>query len=314
MQPSLDSWRRSQLDRLQKSPLLGYHENESLAAEPIAIGALVAIANDFQGSSQIACDALASAQLSDGAVSVYLNDDGPFWTTALACIAWNKYSTCYKDEAANRYKIACDRGIRFLLACGGEVIPRNKIVGHNSELVGWPWVLGTHSWLEPTALALMALRHAGYQSHARASEAAELLLDRQLTDGGANYGNTMVLGQPLRPHVLPSAMSVVALANLFPLSRRLEPTIGYLQRELNRPLGATSLAWTVLALVSANAQADTSLLEFHWPIGEVIKRSERVPAPSHHNNLILLAMLGDRSPLLDAPVWELVFDRPRSAT
>ena len=59
----------------------------------------------------------------------------------------------------------------------------DKIVGHDPRLVGWPWVDGTHSWLEPTALAILALCRAGLADHPRVNAGIELILDRAL-DGG----------------------------------------------------------------------------------------------------------------------------------
>ncbi len=305
MNPTLDSWHRKRLAQLESNAIIGYHPSGPSAAEPTAISALVAIGYDRVEIAKSTCLRLMEAQTVDGKVSVTLDDQGPHWPTALAAIAWHQYSAHYQDEFAGSCVLARDRGIAYLLGCGGEVIPRSKIVGHNSELLGWPWVLGTHSWLEPTALALMALRHAGRQTHPRAIEAAELLLDRQLTTGGANYGNTFVLGQLLRAHVLPSAMSVVALHQVSPAPRELKATIRFLQNELNRPLASTSLTWTISALVSASWESSAGMLEYEWPIGEAIARLERVEPNPHRDHLLLLAMLGKRSPLLAMPAWEL---------
>ncbi len=305
MNQQFDQWRRDMISRLPSDAIVGYHADEPVAAEPTAISALMAIGYDMPVIAKAACERLMHAQLSGGEVSVYLDDQGPYWPTSLAVIAWHQYAQRFADDFAASCVEARDRGIDHLLGCGGEVIPRNKIIGHNSELQGWPWVLGTHSWLEPTALALMALRHTGHQSHARAIEAAELLLDRQLTTGGANYGNTFVLGQLLRAHVLPSAMSVVALHQTIPAPHRLTATIRYLQEELNRPLAATSLAWTIHALVSASWDSSAGSLEYEWPIAEAIARLQRVDPNPHRHHLLMLAILGRESPLLAMPTWDM---------
>ena len=34
-------------------------------------------------------------------------------------------------------------------------------MGHDASIVGWPWVAGTHSWVEPTAMALLAIAREG---------------------------------------------------------------------------------------------------------------------------------------------------------
>ena len=86
------------------------------------------------------------------------------------------------------------------------------LVGHDTTLQGWPWVVGTHSWVEPTAINVLALRSAGQAGHPRCREAVKLLLDRQLPEGGWNYGNTTVLGHVLRPQVQPTGLALAALA------------------------------------------------------------------------------------------------------
>ena len=49
----------------------------------------------------------------------------------------------------------------WLLRQKGTIIPAgadpDRVLGHDTTLVGWPWVDGTHSWLEPTVLAVLAL-------------------------------------------------------------------------------------------------------------------------------------------------------------
>ena len=67
------------------------------------------------------------------------------------------------------------------------------------------------AWLEPTAMALLALKHTGHDAHVRAREAVDLLHDRLLPNGGSNYGNTFVFGQELRPHVQPTGLALLAL-------------------------------------------------------------------------------------------------------
>ena len=51
----------------------------------------------------------------------------------------------------------------------------NEQLGHDSTLIGWPWVEGTHSWIEPTAWAVLALKSVGTESaptHARGDSLA----------------------------------------------------------------------------------------------------------------------------------------------
>ena len=160
----------------------------------------------------------------------------------------------------------------------------------------------------------MAMRHCEAATHQRAKEAAHLLVDRQLPTGGANYGNTFVLGQMLRPHILPSAMSMVALHNVRPVPRKLRPTLRYLQDEINRPIAALSLAWTIHALSSAEAVSNSALrLEFEWPLREAIKRLIGKRNNAHRENLLLLASQGSKSDLLRMPALDAQSILPSAA-
>jgi hypothetical protein len=90
----------------------------------------------------------------------------------------------------------------------------------NDALIGWPWVEGTFSWVEPTSLALLGLRAAarvapniarssGFADRVRSAE--RMLVDRVVPGGGWNYGNTRVLGQDLSPYPDTTAWALLAL-------------------------------------------------------------------------------------------------------
>jgi hypothetical protein len=123
-----------------------------------------------------------------------------------------------------------------------------KIIGHDATLVGWPWVTGTHSWIEPTALAVVALKANGLNEHPRSREGVRLLHDRLLPDGGCNYGNTTVLGQTLRPHVQPTGLALLALFGHGDQDGRIARSLEYLEREVNGDTAAASLAYAIWAL------------------------------------------------------------------
>jgi hypothetical protein len=120
-------------------------------------------------------------------------------------------------------------------------------MGHDSTLVGWPWVTGTHSWIEPTAWAVLAMKVLQLHDHPRCREGVRLLLDRQLPDGGCNYGNTFALGQKTLPHLQPSAVALLALQNEGD-DPRLVRSLDYLERETAHGSGLSSLCYAALAL------------------------------------------------------------------
>jgi hypothetical protein len=188
--------------------------------------------------------------------------ESPGWPTALAILA-NVYASrsgCpdvlglrgERDFAADGQHDSSDRfngvsALRWLVETKGSVHDRGPLLGHDSTLVGWPWVVGTHSWSEPTALAVLALKAAGKREHQRTREAVQLLHDRLLPDGGCNYGNTTVLGQTLRPHVAPTGIVLLAL-HAETDDGRIARSLDYLERQINGETTAVSLSYAVWGL------------------------------------------------------------------
>jgi hypothetical protein len=150
-------------------------------------------------------------------------------------------------------------------------------------------VAGTHSWIEPTALHVRALKNAGYTGHPRVREAVRMLLDRLLPGGGCNYGNTWVLGQLLRPHVQPTGIALVALAGETDSRGRIAASLDYLDRQPGDRLGAASLSWAVLALAAHQRPVDG---HGEW-IDAAAQRNRHVP---HRRALLILAAQQCRTP------------------
>src|SRR5262245_55358183 len=112
---------------------------------------------------------LVGEQLSDGRVPMDRRHQESFWPTALAILAWQDSSTS---------RVAQNLAIDFVLDTTGFHTPRkaDDALGHDPLLKGWPWVGGTHSWVEPTALAVMALKATGHEDHARVREAIRMIV------------------------------------------------------------------------------------------------------------------------------------------
>ena len=181
---------------------------------------------------------LAEDQWDDGRVTLSEDNPAPFWPTALAALAWS---------GSSEYSRLQRRSVDFLLKMTGMHPKQVKNAAHNTELRGWPWIEGTHSWVEPTSLALLALEATGQGDHERAREARRMLLDRQLDGGGWNYGNTLVFGRLLRPMPSSTGMALNALAG-----RTTEASVGeslsYLERETGRLRAPLSFSWCLLGL------------------------------------------------------------------
>lgn len=253
-------WLTSSLEQLAAQPVIGYAAGQSPATEPTALAALALLAAGQPKQAAGALDFLATCQGSDGSVGIRQSEPTPGWPTSLAVLAW-----CAVDESSggNTYATHCRRGSDWILEARGTVMPQTPDMGHNTQLVAWSWADKTHSWIEPTALHVLALKRCGLGSHARVREAVAMLLDRLLPAGGCNYGNTVVLGQTLRPHVQPTGLAMLALAGESPKSevqgpksgigvqdidKRIQRSLSYLHRSLVPRITASSLAWALLGL------------------------------------------------------------------
>jgi hypothetical protein len=119
-------------------------------------------------------------------------------------------------------------------------------------LQGWPWIEDTFSWVEPTALCLLALKRRRRigpdpQLDARIEEAERVLLTRSCATGGWNYGNASAFDQDLRPYVPTTALALMALRD-----RRADPVVlrglEYLQRSQVNENSGMALTLTALCL------------------------------------------------------------------
>jgi hypothetical protein len=185
-------------------------------------------------------DRLAKGQLPDGRVCLSPDHPEAYWPTSLAVLAWRR---------SPEYRQNQDLAVHFLTTSSGKHWPRkaNSPVVHDTGIPGWSWIAGTHSWVEPTGLAMMALRIAGDGDHARVKDGARLLLDRQLPQGGWNYGNTLVFGQELRPMPLSTGLALSALKGETH-RETVQKSLSYLQKKVETLRTPQSLGWSLLGL------------------------------------------------------------------
>jgi hypothetical protein len=258
----IPSWhqqaRRELIKERRGSSAWSYRRNHVASVEPTALVCLALMASgDGQTStfdvetSHRAARWLTAIQRSDGSLPVSEGLPSPGWATPYALLLWS---------ALPGYEEAESRARAWLLGREGVVsrIDKNseKTIGHDPGLVGWPWVEGTHSWLEPTALAIIALFQAGLADQRRAQAGVELILDRALEAGGWNYGNTTVFGTDLRPQPGPTGLALLALAAAGARSQVVARGLTYLRafaRDLRAPI---SLGWGILGLRAHDALPD----------------------------------------------------------
>jgi len=242
---------------------------------------LAALALEFSGESPTAerlRQRLTRFQDARGAVLVENSSPTAFWPTPVAMLAWTGH---------NEFKLALRQAARFLLETTGvhwnaEV---HAAASHDTLLRGWPWVDGTHSWTQPTAMALIALDVIHRGQEPRAQEAIRMLMDRQLTGGGWNYGNTRVFGTILRPLPEDTGYALTALRPYVPRAN-VQASLDYLKSKVSSLRSPGSLAWSVLALSAWQERPDGSET---W-IRESLSAQERLGNyPMRCISLLLLA-------------------------
>jgi hypothetical protein len=183
---------------------------------------------------------LASSQLPDGRVPISSEHPEVYWPTSLAILAW------YKSPA---HQVMLARAAEFLLNHSGVVfeLSAKGPDDHDTRLKGWPWVTGTYSWIDPTALGVIALKATGHGSHPRVLEARRMLMDRQCLHGGWNYGNRKVYDAELQPMPENTGLALDALKDLTPRSS-VEPSLGYLKSRVQNLRTPIALTFSLLGL------------------------------------------------------------------
>jgi hypothetical protein len=163
-----------------------------------------------------------------------------WWPTPLAVLAWN---------AADGFDQPLESAVRFLLDTSGLHAPRepNSPSGHDTAIRGWSWIEHTHSWIEPTCMAVLALKATGHGGHDRVREAVRMILDRQLSGGGWNYGNTTVFDRELLPMPEHTGHALCALAGSVPAAE-VERSLAYSRSALPGLQTPFSLCWSWFGL------------------------------------------------------------------
>lgn len=240
---------RGELLRLQgRDGGWGYRKGSAPCAEPTALAGLALLALRPNGgheaaAARSAADWLATVQRRDGSVGVSAAVPEPGWATPYALLLWT---------ATGGHDARCRDAARWLLACKGRVLSReddpNRVAGHDTTIVGWPWVGDTHSWLEPTAMAVLALGRSGFAGHIRVQEGLRLIRDREVDSGGWNYGNKAVFGRGLRAQPGPTGLALLALTGTGPRTEAVDRAVRYLRGVLPDVRASASLGWGLLGL------------------------------------------------------------------
>jgi hypothetical protein len=202
-------------------------------------------------ASDLGRNFLLHIQNADGSWPAFRGDDAEgCWTTSLAVITLLGHN----DSSAQR-------GIQWLIGNTGreshwfwnlKFRVADRKVQFDPDKHGWPWFSGTVSWVIPTAFALIALKRfysccPTKRAADRIQRGMEMLFDRACPDGGWNAGNGIVLGSPLKPHIDPTAIALLALKQ-HPEHVTTQRALGWLLTTFEGCQSPYSIAWAILAL------------------------------------------------------------------
>lgn len=214
--------------------------------------AVLALSGDPDSADMVAQarSRLAESQLPEGNVSLASDHPEIVWLTSLSILAWHR-SAEYQENKV--------RAADFLIHTSGTHPDRSQdFPGANDPSIkGWPWIADTHSWVEPTAMAVLALKLSGYGGHARVKEGIRLLMDRQLRHGGWNYGSTAIYGRESRPMPHSTGIALNALKG-YVRREDISKSLDYLNARMASLKTPLSLAWSILGLGAWQARPDSA--------------------------------------------------------
>lgn len=234
----------------------GYRVGGMSYVEPTAavLGALTDPAARARGR-----DFLLTLQHADGGWGIAAPDSESGWMTAWAVYALADFADA-RDAVAH--------GVRWLLATEGQRLTDpgarqtiQTLFRIDSALTGWPWQRGDAAWVQPTALALLALVAADVREHARIREGIAYLFDRAIPSGGWNVGNPWMLDKQMPATIQDTSVALLALraVGVTEDEGRMTKAIAYLRHAVAQARTAAELAWGVWALRAWGADIGDAL-------------------------------------------------------
>jgi hypothetical protein len=228
-----------------------FFESTQISVEATCL-ALVALSPLKPAAGSSPMDRLLRLQHHDGSWPAFSGDEEGSWSTALALSVLNITS----DAVSAR-----ERALHWLLQGRGreanwfwrwkfKIADRN--VRFDPDKYGWPWLLGSASWVIPTAFSVIAIKQFTVCNRSEPSEkrirlGVDMLVDRACAGGGWNSGNSVVYGVPLQPHVEATAIALLALQDEERTSV-IRASLAWLKQKSADIESVESLAWCILCL------------------------------------------------------------------
>ena len=231
----------------------GYRTDSASVTEPTA---LALMSRPSQTALEQGVAWLLATQKDDGGWGMNAADDASNWLTAWAVWALLKISA--EDSLT-----AARAGTAWLLdvpvARTHDPIT-SGLIGVDPALSGWAWQPDGGTWVEPTALSLLALSASAPADHPRLSQGVAFLRDRVCLGGGWNVGAPINFGQQMPPTPYQTVVTLLALraAGIAREDPLIANSLNVLRQMLTPHVSAGSLAWGIVALRAWQAD-DTPL-------------------------------------------------------
>jgi hypothetical protein len=234
----------------------GYAPGQTPGVEPTSAVLIAAKKHHQEAAFQKAAAWLLDLQHEDGGWGLNREDPQSCWLTAWA--VWALAETGHQGEATQR-------GIAWLLnesvlqiSDMDDLAAGEKVANIDFSLRGWPWQPGEASWVEPTALSMLAFLAAGERTNSRLSEAKKYLENRRCPGGGWNVGNPVMFDSALPARAHPTAWGILALERYSPQAV-LTGDIDTLTSAMSGEGGIMALAWGVAVLQKFGVNVEQSM-------------------------------------------------------
>jgi hypothetical protein len=233
----------------------GFRPGAESRAEGTAWATLALAGASDAGDANRGAQFLRHTQLGDGSWPATPGDKTGCWVTSLACLALNAVQVDSRKQIRAGLRWICDDWPQDSTAWRRFLMRISSDRGDspiNISYRGWSWTPGTSSWVEPTALALLALeqtpedlRPPGVNKRRALAEA--MLYDRMCAGGGWNSGNPRVYGVTGEPLAAPTSFALLAL-RAHSQRKEIVESLAWLERDLDNIQSAGSLALARICL------------------------------------------------------------------
>ena len=228
-------------------------QNSTTECSSFALLALVSLNDDQQAITiRRGLNWLAKRQNVDGSWSLSDSLTVGSWATAMAMLVMDLWPE-YEPQVIRAGKWVLEqKGNKpgFLANLLLALSFKKKPVMLNDDLIGWPWMAGTFSWVEPTSYFLIALKRirrrlVGTNVDERIKQGESMIYDRMCDGGGWNYGNSVVYGEKLWLYADITAVALIALQDRHD-TRENRVSLVALQNALKTVTSGLALSWSVI--------------------------------------------------------------------